>query len=347
MVASSTVLPLVSVVVPVFNAAPYVAEAITSITTQEYSGPVEIIVLDDASSDGSGGVVEALGDVRIRVVRSEDNQGIVWQLNRGFGLARGKYIMRMDADDIALPGRIAKQVAFMEAHPLVAACGTWMEVFGRQNFIWKAPTAHVDLQLLALKNSPLAHPTVILRKEVLDAYGLGYKQEFLYVEDYELWNRLSEVAELATLPEVLLRYRMHPAQTGATKAAVQQQAADRVRAAQLRKLCFELSPADEQRFGWLMDSQRAVPVAEYAAIRQLAVRLYAHHTAHPVLDPEKFGRLLADSWAEMAGNVREFAPQLLRVLLRQGPAPLTNLRYPLAATARLVIKSMLSWKTRV
>ena len=347
MVAFPAALPLVSVVVPVFNAAPYVAEALASITTQEYGGPLEIIVLDDASTDGSGGVAEALGDVRIRVVRSEDNQGIVRQLNRGFGLARGKYIVRMDADDVALPGRIAKQVAFMESHPQVAACGTWMEVFGRQNFVWKAPTAHDDLQLLALKNSPLAHPTVILRKEVLDAHGLGYKQEFIYVEDYELWNRLGEVAELATLPEVLLRYRMHPAQTGATKAAVQQQAADRIRAVQLRQLGFGLSPADEQRFGWLMDSQRAVPVAEYAAIRQLIVRLYAHNAAHPMLHPDKFGRLLADSWAQMAGNVREFAPQLLRVLLRQGPAPLTNVRYPLATTARLAIKSMLSWKTRV
>lgn len=347
MLAYSATLPLVSVVVPVFNAAPYVVEALTSITTQEYGGPLEIIVLDDASTDGSSACIEALGDIRIRIVRSEDNQGIVQQLNRGFKLARGKYIVRMDADDIALPGRIAKQVDFMEAHPQVAACGTWMEVFGRQNFVWEAPTAHDDLRLLALKNSPLAHPTVILRKEVLDAHSLGYQQEFLYVEDYELWNQLGEIAELATLPEVLLRYRMHPAQTGATKGAMQQQAADRIRTAQLRKLGFILSSADEQRFGWLMDSQRAVPVAEYAAIRKLAVHLYEKNAAHPVLDPEKFGRLLANSWTEMASNVREFTPRLLRVLLRQGPAPLTDVHYSLAIMARLAVKSLLSWKTRV
>lgn len=338
---------MVSVVIPVFNAMPYLPEALASITTQEYAGPLEIIVLDDASTDGSGACVAALGDARIRLVRSPENRGIVYQLNHGFSLARGKYIVRMDADDISLPGRIAKQVAFMEANPRVAACGTWMEVFGRQNFVWQSPASPAGLRLQALKNSPLAHPTVILRKQVLDEHHLRYQQEYLYVEDYELWNRLAEVAELATLPEVLLRYRMHPAQTGATKAVIQQRAADELRAAQLRALGFALSAEDEQRFGWLMDSVRAVPVAEYARIRDLIGRLYAHNEEHRVFDPVDFGRLLAESWAEMVGNVRQFAPQLLPVLLRPGPPPLENTKLPLAATARLVVKSLLGWKTRL
>lgn len=338
--------PLVSVVIPVFNAAQYVAEALTSITMQDYGGPMEIIVLDDASTDGSPARIEALGDARIRLIRSEKNRGIVWQLNHGFALARGKYIVRMDADDISLPGRIAKQVTFMESHPRVAACGTWMEVFGRQNFVWQPPTASADLRLYALKNSPLAHPTVILRKSVLDEHQLSYRQEFLYVEDYELWNRLAEVAEIATLPEVLLRYRMHPTQTGATKATIHQPAADQLRAAQLRRLGLALSPADEQRFGWLMDSQREVPVAEYAPIRELIQKLYAHNLAHQVLDAEKFGRLLSDSWIEMAGNVRQFAPRLL-LLLKPGPAPLQNIGFPLATTAQLIVKCLLSWKSRI
>ena len=347
MVASFVDFPLVSVVIPVFNAAKYVAEALTSITEQAYGGELEIIVLDDASTDGSCACITALGDARIRVVRSEENQGIVWQLNRGITLAQGKYIVRMDADDISLPGRIARQVSFMEAHPRVAACGTWIEVFGRQNFVWRSPTSSEGLRLYALKNSPLAHPTVILRKSVLDAHGLAYKQAFIYVEDYELWNRLAEVGELATLPEVLLRYRMHPAQTGATKAAIQQQAADGLRAAQLRSLGLKLSPADVQRFGWLMDSQRVVPVAEYAPIRRLIASLYAHNAQHGLFDSLKFGQLLADSWLEMVGNVRQFAPQLLPVLLRPGPAPLANLQLPWGLQAKVLVKSLLSWKTRV
>ncbi len=339
--------PLVSVVLPVFNAAPYVVEALTSITTQDYAGPLEIIVLDDASADGSGDLVAALGDARVRVVRSEENRGIVYQLNHGFALARGKYIVRMDADDIALPGRIARQVGYMQAHPQVVACGTWMEVFGRQNFVWQSPTTPAGLRLLALKNSPLAHPTVILRRQVLVEHHLSYQQEYLYVEDYELWNRLAEVGELATLPEVLLRYRMHPTQTGATKAAVQQQAADRLRAAQLRAAGFALPPADEQLFGWLMDSQRDVPVAAYAAIRALVSRLYQHNAAHGPYDPVLFGELLASSWAEMAANVRQFAPQLVPVLLRPGPVPLHTVRHSAGFTARVFLKSLLHWKTRV
>lgn len=339
--------PLVSVVIPVFNAARYVAEALTSITTQDYPGVLEIIVLDDASTDGSGNLIAALGDTRIRVVRSEENRGIVYQLNHGFALAQGKYIVRMDADDIALPGRITKQVAFMEANPQVVACGTWMEVFGRQNFVWQSPTTTEGLRLLALKNSPLAHPTVILRKQALDKHHLQYQQEYLYVEDYELWNRLAEIGKLATLPEVLLRYRMHPAQTGATKTAMQQQAADRLRAVQLRVAGFVLTPADEQRFGWLMDSSRDVPVAEYAPIRALIGRLYQHNLAQGLYDPTEFGKLLTSSWAEMAGNVRQFAPRLLPVLLRKGPVFSAPHQYPVGFVIKLIIKSLLHWKTRV
>lgn len=211
--SSLTKQPLVSVIIPCYNAALYIRDALLSITQQTYTH-LEIIVIDDGSTDDSPMVVEALaaGDKRIKLFRNERNQRLVKTLNRGISLSKGKYIARMDADDIAMKHRIEKQVAFMESHPEIGIAGTFTYDFNAQGFVGinKRPVEHESIKAYLFTGSPFFHPTVIIRKEVLDRYALRYDDNYYRAEDHALWVHLLSVTQGANLPEALLKYRLLP-----------------------------------------------------------------------------------------------------------------------------------------
>ncbi len=201
--------PGVSVILPVYNATRHVSEALKSVLAQSF-GDLEIVVIDDGSNDDTVAVVERFSDTRIRLVRNDTNRGIVFSLNRGIEESRGQYIARMDADDIAWPERFARQVAFMEAHPEVGLCGTWVRKFISYGPRWiqKGPIDSATLKAMLLFATPFVHPTVMLRRSVLDEHGLRYDPAFPGVEDYRLWCEMALVTGLAMVPEILLDYRV-------------------------------------------------------------------------------------------------------------------------------------------
>lgn len=217
-------LPEVSVILPVYNADLFLEESIQSILGQFYSD-IELIVVNDGSSDRSADIISgwAAKDVRLKVF-NQQNAGLVSALNKGIELANGKYIARMDADDIAVPDRLGKQVAYLEANPDISVLGTQMEIFGDDVKKYKRskyPTqpSRVLKELQAGRN-PICHPSVMMRRSTLNDIG-GYRSFFTSAEDYDLWLRLSEVSGIANLPEVLLRYRQHGGSITATKAQQQ------------------------------------------------------------------------------------------------------------------------------
>ncbi|MFO0827464.1 MAG: glycosyltransferase [Phycisphaerales bacterium] len=208
--------PRVSVVMPFRNAAPFIAEAIESLTAQTFSH-LEVIAIDDASDDESSRIVESAAqrDPRVRLVRGGP-RGFVPSLNRGIELARGEFVARMDADDAALPDRIARQVAFLDAHPDVGVLGG--QILALLDGETRVPPFWIDnplehraiVQMLATRNA-VYHPTVLLRRELLVAAG-GYRPAFTVVQDYDLWLRLAERTRFANLPDRVLRYRFHGGQ---------------------------------------------------------------------------------------------------------------------------------------
>lgn len=204
--------PIVSVLLPVYNCERYLADAIESILTQSFSD-FEFIIIDDGSTDRSSEVIASFGDQRIKVFQHE-NRGLAATLNRGIGLATGKYIARQDQDDLSYPERLAHQVAFMEAHPNCALLGTWaqiMEIDRVVNRFHRHPVDDAELRYLMLFNNPFVHSSVMLRRSALDQVG-GYTTDpdRQPPEDFELWSRLARVGGIANLGEVLLAYREIP-----------------------------------------------------------------------------------------------------------------------------------------
>jgi glycosyltransferase involved in cell wall biosynthesis len=206
--------PIVSVVMSVLNGERFVCEAVESILNQSFR-EFEFIVINDGSTDSTGATLDSYQrkDPRLRVVHQE-NRGLVESLNRGCGLARGKYIARMDADDIAIRDRLMWQVDFMERHPKVGVVGgaiEFIDVTGKCLKVSVNPIEDRDIRLALLQGCPFSHPSVLMRRDIFAAVG-GYRKAFVDAEDLDLWFRLAERCLLANLEAVLVKYRLHPCQ---------------------------------------------------------------------------------------------------------------------------------------
>lgn len=229
--------PLVSVVMSVYNGERHLREAIESIL-QQTCGDFEYIIINDGSTDTTPTLLAHYQqcDSRIQVYHQQ-NSGLTVALNRGLQQARGKYIARMDADDISLPERFAHQVAFLESHPEIGVCGTWAERFGdKHGEVWCYPVDDAAIRCAHIFSAVLVHPSVMLRREPWLARGLSFDPSYRYAQDYELWVRASDFFALANIPEILLRYRSCAEQIGRRHNEQQQQAAQRVRLSQIQRL---------------------------------------------------------------------------------------------------------------
>lgn len=206
-------MPYATVLMPAYNAAPYLKEAIDSILNQTFTD-FEFLIFDDGSTDATADILKQYTDPRIRVFHSAENQGLVRQLNRGIDLARGKYIFRMDADDYSLPERFARQIAFMEDHPEIGFSGSWVKTYGRDDSLMRCPETHEEVKIGLLSGTTLLHNTIVFRTSVLREHGVYYDEEFLFVEDFDLWVRLTDLTRVGNLPEVLAYYRIHETNVG-------------------------------------------------------------------------------------------------------------------------------------
>lgn len=207
--------PVVSVVMPVWNCARYLEEAIASVLGQT-SHDFELVIVDDGSEDASHEIIErhAQADARIRPIYRA-RQGLVPTLNAGCAAARGRYIARLDADDVALPERLERQVAVLESRPEVALVASSFQCINasseRRPIVINPPTEHAAIRDLLMRTNCFSHSTVMMRADVLARLG-GYRSVCAEAEDYDLWTRFADSHELASIPDVLVLYRIHSAQ---------------------------------------------------------------------------------------------------------------------------------------
>lgn len=202
--------PKISVLMPVYNGERYLQEAVESILAQTFTD-LELIIVDDGSTDHTSEILTRFQDPRVRLVRNENNQGIVKSRNIGLKAARGEYIACMDADDVSLPRRFAKQVEFLDSHPEVGVMGTGvlvMDSSGLRTLRRQIITEHQVMRWGLCFFTPIMHSTVMMRRKVAEEAG-GYRQEMVLAEDYDLWRRLSDVTRLANLPDELVFLRRH------------------------------------------------------------------------------------------------------------------------------------------
>lgn len=203
--------PTASVVLPAYNSQRFLREAIESILAQSFAD-FELIIVDDCSTDGTWALIQeyAARDSRVVPLRNAQNLRLARTLNRGIKAARGKYIVRMDHDDVSMPHRIETQVAFLESHPQVGIVGSSMEIMdekGASIGLRRYNLTDAEIRRKIFLYCPFCHPATAMRKDVLERSGL-YDHEFNPAEDYDLYFRLGMHGEFANLDEPLLRYRV-------------------------------------------------------------------------------------------------------------------------------------------
>jgi glycosyltransferase involved in cell wall biosynthesis len=261
----------------VHNDLRYLPQAAESVLRQSLED-FEFLIFDDGSSDGSREYLAGLDDSRVRLVRNETNLGLTRSLNLGLDPARGKYIARMDADDVAMPQRLARQVEFLEANPDVGVVGSSRVLIDeRGDFVADAPAVEDDLRIRwkCLLGNPFAHPAVMLRKDVLSRHRLRYDESFRTAQDYELWSRLLAVTRGHNLPEPLLHYRLR-AGVSRTNKPEQLRNHDRIAHASIRNLVpgFEITREEvaqlRGRFGGFSVREPAMDPAEKWWVRRYA-----------------------------------------------------------------------------
>lgn len=293
-------MPEVSVLMAVYNGERFVSQAIRSILAQTLRD-FEFLIVDDGSTDRTPALLDqfARQDRRIHVHR-QANQGLTVSLNVGLDLAQGRYIARLDADDVALPRRLEKQAALMDRCPEVGICGTWVRTFGQgRRKTWRYPPDDRTLQGLLIFNPPFANPATMLRRAAFDAARLRFDTSFSVAQDYELWARAAQHVRLANLPEVLVKYRVHAAQLTQQHLQKQLVLAGRVQAAQIARL--GLQPTDDefavhQLIGqWMPEPSRAFVDRAEAWLSRLA----AANRERAVYPEPEFARLLAERWLKV------------------------------------------------
>lgn len=215
--------PLISVVIPVFNAARYLDAALTSVRAQTCAD-FELIAVDDGSTDGSAAILDrtAAAERRLRIIR-RPNTGIVGALNDGLAAARGEFVARMDADDVCLPERFARQADYLRKHPDCVGVGTafrFIDDTGAHLKECRRQPDHstIERDLLAGDGGALIHPTAMFRRDAVLRAG-AYRESAQWVEDLDLYLRLARLGRLANLADVLLYYRLHVQSVNYTRNA--------------------------------------------------------------------------------------------------------------------------------
>jgi glycosyltransferase involved in cell wall biosynthesis len=202
----------VSVIMAVYNGEKYLKESIDSIINQTFKN-FEFIIINDGSTDGSLKILDSYkDDDRLKVLNNEQNKGLIYSLNRGINEARGIYIARMDADDIAYLNRLEEQVALMDSNKEIAISGGEIKMFFEGiPFVkrrLKVPCAYNEIQVESLFQSTFVHPSIIMRKSVLDKMNLKYEEKYKFAEDYGLWSNIIANNKCINLKKILLNYRV-------------------------------------------------------------------------------------------------------------------------------------------
>ena len=294
--------PRVSVVLPVYNGAAFLAESLESVLRQTFHD-IEVLVIDDASTDDSAAVAERIGDPRVRVIRHDQNRRLPETLNHGLDLARGEFVARMDADDRCHPRRFEKQVRFLDAHPEIGICGSWVRlVGGPAKTTRKYPVSPDAVDAFRFFHCPFAPPAVMRRRALLEERHLRYEPRAAAVEDFDLWTRLLTFTRGATRPEALLDYRLHEASVTSRDWTAMDENSAAVLGAALR----EILPAvtDEQARFHRRVSMADIPT-DADSLREAGEWL---NVLAAVLDRNRDARaVLRDIWLRLAMHVAPVA----------------------------------------
>ena len=308
--------PLVTVLMAVYNGEAYLEEAVESILAQTYQ-TIEFLIIDDASTDRSPEILQAYQDQRIKLLRNEANLGLTESLNVGLAQAQGKYIARMDADDVSYPQRLAQQVAFLEIHPEIGLCGTWAMDLNKGTQIPRIfPCDDQAIRFTLLKYNPFVHTSVMFRTQLIREHYLTYDTHFVYAQDYDLWTRMANYTKIANLPEFLVQYRIHNKQVTVGRFEQQEVYIQQVISRQLEKLAISVTPEK-------IELHRAVLASLGERLKQYRITeghawlvyLLRQNRKYVVYEPTYFFLRLEECWLELLYAVPVLNRETLRLVV--------------------------------
>jgi glycosyltransferase involved in cell wall biosynthesis len=304
--------PSVTVLMPVRNGAAFIREAIDSVLAQDFAD-YELLIVNDGSTDATVEIVESYTDPRIRLLSYPQALGQTYVRIEGMRAARGKYVALLDADDISLPSRLSKQIAFLEANPQFAVCGTLARTIGdHPNQVLAPPTNRQEIICRLLFGNVFVHSTVMMRKQLLDDAGLNYLIEFECAQDYDLFVRCAQQYPLVNLPEVLTLYRRHPNQVSVKDRGVQEASCYRILHKQLQY--FGLEPSAEEFQTHLLVFDYAAPLTpeRIDAVEKWLKKLLRHNRERKMYPEPTFSEIVGEKWLYACWRGREFGYKLWR-----------------------------------
>ncbi len=255
--------PMISVIMPVYNGEKYLREAIESILSQTY-GNFEFIIIDDASKDESVSIVREYDDDRIKLFENDVNMGVAATLNKGIDLAKGKYIARMDCDDISMPNRFEKQIEYMESHTDTVICGSSVNILTDGVEIFRQYSeSDGAIRADMIFNSAFVHPAVMIRSDVLKEHNIRYDTEYERAEDYEMWSRIIKMGECCNIRTPLLKYRHHTKQVTQTQKELMFTMANRVRQKMLNDMNVCMNETERKVFFNVCNGERNFSPDDY------------------------------------------------------------------------------------
>lgn len=237
-----SIIPKVSIIMSVYNGDKYLNACIDSIRNQSYDN-FEFIIVNDGSNDKTKDILESFSDPRLNIIHQK-NIGLAASLNRAILLSKGKYIARQDADDISLPGRLEKQVEFLENnkdHILVGSNSILINEIDEQIGIYNLPTTDTEIRWNMLFRNPFCHTTVMIRSDIMRSNRITYSEHLKTAQDFELWSKVLQFGKSDNIEEPLVEYRVHPDQLCKLYNTEQQENALLISQSNLANLGFKMS----------------------------------------------------------------------------------------------------------
>ena len=291
----------ITVLLPVYNGEKYLRAAMDSILNQTFRN-FELLVINDGSTDTSEQIILSYKDERIRYVKNEKNIRLIATLNKGMELATGKYIARMDADDVCVQQRLQVQLDFMEKNPEVAICGSWFNIIGDEERVVKYLPGHNQIMLKMFYQCHFCHPSVIWRQEMIKTFDHKFDATFLHAEDYDFFVRVGERYKLANIQQVLLHYRHHEMSISSANVSTQADNSILIKKYLFGKLGMDASEDEIELFGKISQHEYLQTPAFVDSVKSLLEKMVAANEKTGFLEKAFFRQALGEMWFHTCYN---------------------------------------------
>lgn len=281
--------PLISVILPVYNCAAYVSDTIYSILNQTIQD-FEILVIDDCSTDNTVDIIQNFEDKRIFILLKKQNMGLIDSLNIGFKQAKGKYIARMDGDDINHLQRFEKQLNILQNNSGIKVCGCWLQEFGDRDKIIKHKEFHDQIVASLLVSCSMSLGSVMMCKEWSSSFKFDSTKK--HVEDYDLWSRVSWEGKLYNIQEVLYFYRRHNSQVSRLFLSLQREGDIKIKLFLFKKIKFDRNKYTDCFIEKMLSETQVITVKDFKKYREWLGNIIKLNQKQRVFEPTEFKKVM-------------------------------------------------------